>query len=136
VTQPPAPLPGRPLYVSVAGGKLYVSAHDAFHLQTQRDFKRRIRAAHPDHHHSIWAHSRTRKLLTARSRWEEAEARWYAHLWLDPPVRGVRGAGRDADTDRVPPMLRPFDTDVPSSRMGGNERTPTSECVAQLESGS
>ena len=110
MTQPPAPLPGRPLYVSVAGGKLYVSAHDAFYLQTQRDFTRLIRAAHPDRNHHIWAHGRTRKLLEARSRWEAAEARWYAHLGLHPPVKGVRCARRDADTGRVLPMLRPFDT--------------------------
>jgi hypothetical protein len=43
----PAPIPGRPLYVLYEGGRPYVSAHDRYDLETQRGFKRKIRAAHP-----------------------------------------------------------------------------------------
>lgn len=85
--QVPAPLPGRPFYLNVEGGRLYVSVHDAFYLQRQGEFKRRIRLAHPDRNHHRWACSRTRKLLKARERWEAQEARWYGRLGLDPPTR-------------------------------------------------
>lgn len=54
MTELPASLPGRPLYVNIAGGKLYISAHDAFHLKKQREFRRLIRAAHPDRNHCSW----------------------------------------------------------------------------------
>jgi len=88
----PAPLPGRPFYVSFEGGKLYISAHDAFHLEREREFRRLIRAAHPDRNHCIWAAARTRKLLKARQRWEEKEAGWYARFGLEPP-KGMRQHG-------------------------------------------
>jgi hypothetical protein len=88
--QVPAPLPGRPFYVNVEGGRLYVSVHDAFYLQRQGEFKRQIRLAHPDRNHHSWASSRTRNLLKARERWEAREARWYGRLGLDPPTRPPR----------------------------------------------
>ena len=83
----PAPLPGRPLYLNVEGGRLYISVHDAFYLERQRGFKRQIRLAHPDRNHQRWACSRTRNLLKARARWEAEEARWYARFGLEPPTR-------------------------------------------------
>ena len=67
------------------GGKLYISVHDAFHLEKEREFRRLIRAAHPDRNHCTWAAARTRKLLKARQRWEKQEARWYACFGLEPP---------------------------------------------------
>jgi hypothetical protein len=89
----PSPLPGRPFYVHFEGGKLYISAHDAFHLEKEREFRRLIRAAHPDRNHCIWAAARTRKLLKARKRWEEKEARWYARFGLEPPRGKPQRAG-------------------------------------------
>jgi hypothetical protein len=106
MTELPASLPGRPLYVNIAGGKLYISAHDAFHLKKQREFRRLIRAAHPDRNHCNWAPGRTRKLLKARARWEKAEARWYAHFGLEPPTGSSRNAIRYVETDRV--LLLPY----------------------------
>lgn len=102
MTQIPSPLPGRPLCVNVEGGRLYISAHDAFHLEREREFKRLIRAAHPDRNHCNWAAGRTRKLLQARARWEKVEARWYARLGLDPPKGGGVDATRQVTTDLVP----------------------------------
>jgi hypothetical protein len=32
----------------------YISAHDAFHLEGEREFKRLIRAAHPDPSRPVW----------------------------------------------------------------------------------
>jgi hypothetical protein len=83
----PAPLPGRPFYISIDGGRLYVSVHDAYHLERERQFKREIRLAHPDRNRQRWACSRTRNLLKARARWEAEEARWYARFGLEPPTR-------------------------------------------------
>ena len=97
MTQIPSPLPGRPLYVNVEGGRLYVSAHDAFHLAREREFKRLIRAAHPDRNHCTWAAGRTRKLLQARAPWEKAETRWYARLGLDPPKGDGVDTARSSD---------------------------------------
>lgn len=83
----PAPLKDRPFYVTIDGGRLYVSAHDTYHLEQARAFKRQIRLAHPDRNHQRWAGARTRNLLKARARWEAEEARWYARLGLEPPTR-------------------------------------------------
>lgn len=85
--QIPAPLPGRPLFLNVDGGRLYISVHDAFYLERQRAFKRQIRLVHPDRNRRQWACSRTRNLLKARARWEAEEARWYARFGLEPPTR-------------------------------------------------
>jgi hypothetical protein len=89
--QLPAPLPGRPFYLNVEGGRLYISVHDTFHLEREREFKRQIRTVDPDRNHHRWASSRTRKLLKARERWEWQEARWYARFGLDPPTRMPQG---------------------------------------------
>ena len=35
---------GSPLCVNVEGGRVYISAHDAFHLAREREFKRLIPA--------------------------------------------------------------------------------------------
>lgn len=83
----PAPLPGRPLCLKIEGGRVYISVHDAFYLERQREFKRQIRLAHPDCNHQRWACSRTRNLLKARARWEAEEARWYARFGLEAPTR-------------------------------------------------
>src|SRR2546425_3345286 len=90
----PAPIPGRPLYVLYEGGRLYVSARDRYHLEMQRGFKRRIRAAHPDVNHQSWAAERTRKLLREREHWEKQEGYWYARFGLDPPKRRRQGNPR------------------------------------------
>jgi hypothetical protein len=87
VSKLPAPLPGRPFYITIDGGRLYVSVHDAYHLERERQFKRQIRLAHPDCNRQRWACSRTRNLLKARARWEAEEARWYARVGLEPPTR-------------------------------------------------
>lgn len=75
---------------------------DAFHLEREREFKRLIRAAHPDRNHCNWAAGRTRKLLQARARWEKAETRWYARLGLDPPKGGCVDTARQVTTELVP----------------------------------
>jgi hypothetical protein len=106
MTQIPSQRPGRPLCVNIEGGRLYISAHDAYHLEKQREFKRLIRAAHPDRNHCIWAAGRTRKLLQARARWEKAEARWYACLGLDPPKGGGVDTARHATAGLVPFVSR------------------------------
>jgi hypothetical protein len=54
-------------------------------LETQRRFKRKIRAAHPDVNHQRWAPGHTRQLLRKRERWEQSEGAWYARFRLDPP---------------------------------------------------
>jgi hypothetical protein len=87
MTEIPAPLP---FHVSVQGAKVCISVRDAFHLERERDFKRQIRLAHPDHNHHCWACSRTRQLLRARCQFEAEEARWYANYGLEPPHRAVR----------------------------------------------
>jgi hypothetical protein len=107
----PAPLPGRPFYITIDGGRLYVSVHDAYHLERERQFKRQIRLAHPDRNHQRWACSRTRNLLKARARWEAEEARWYARFGLEPPIRlpfrtssvGNRSPGIFASPPTLPP---------------------------------
>lgn len=86
----PPPLPGRPLYVPYEGGKIYISAHDRYHLEKLREFKREIRKAHPDRNSCIWAAGRTRNLLKARKKWQEWEAAWYARFGLEPPARSRR----------------------------------------------
>ena len=100
MTQLPDPLPGRPVCVNFEGGKLYISAHDAFHLERLREFKRLIRAAHPDRNHCIWASGRTRNLLNARKRWEEWETRWYARFGLDPPTTSLLRPALPDDEDQ------------------------------------
>jgi hypothetical protein len=95
MSEVPAPLPGRPLYVSVHGGRVYVSAHDAFHLEQEREFKRKIRLAHPDRNHYRWASGRTRRLLKARQQFEAEEAQWYAAYGLEPP-HGITRPRRQA----------------------------------------
>jgi hypothetical protein len=108
----PAPRPGRPLYLNIEGGRLYVSVHDAFYLERQRDFKSQIRLAHPDCKHQRWECSHARNLLKARAQWEVEEARWYAHFGLEPPTRlphrtssvGNRSPGTFAS---LPPLPSP-----------------------------
>jgi hypothetical protein len=70
---------------ALRGRRLYVSAHDRYDLETQRRFKRKIRAAHPDVNHQRWAPGHTRQLLRKRERWEQSEGAWYARFRLDPP---------------------------------------------------
>ena len=36
----PAPLPGRPFYITIDGGRIYVSVHDTYHVERERQFKR------------------------------------------------------------------------------------------------
>lgn len=122
--QIPAPLAGRPLYLNFKGGRIYISVHDAFHLERQREFKRQIRSAHPDRNHHNWASNRTRKLLKARERWEEQEARWYGHFGLDPPKRKPQrnpsvGNGRSA-ADLLPVSPR-----LERSGLGNAHPSPT-----------
>ena len=94
MTQIPFPLTGRPLYVNFKGGKIYISAHDAFHLERERGFKRLIGAVPPARNHRNWVADSTHRLLQARARWENAEARWYALFGLDPPGSGFDTAAR------------------------------------------
>jgi hypothetical protein len=114
----PAPLPGRPFYINIDGGRLYVSAHDTYYLERERAFRRQIRLAHPDRNHQHWACTRTRNLLKARARWEAEEARWYARFGLEPPTRlpqrtsSVR-SGRSA-TSPSPLLLSPAADGNPS----------------------
>ncbi len=83
----PNPLPGRPLFVSYDDGRIYISAHDHFHQEKLREFKRLIRNAHPDRVPQIWAAGRTRKLLKARGRFLLKEVTWYAQFGLEPPTK-------------------------------------------------
>ncbi len=83
----PPPFPGRPLFVNYMGGRVYVSAHDRYHVERLRQFKREIRKAHPDRNRLRWAAGRTRNLLKARERWQECEAVWYSQFGLEPPTR-------------------------------------------------
>lgn len=123
--QLPAPLPGRPFYLNVEGGRIYISVHDAFHLERQREFKRQIRFAHPDRNQHSWASSRTRKLLRARERWEEREGRWYAHFGLDPPKRTPQRHPSGSSATRLP-LPAPAERPKPSRLTLGNARaSPT-----------
>ena len=44
----PECLPGRPLLVPYKGGWVFISAHDRFHIEALRRFKRMLANAHPD----------------------------------------------------------------------------------------
>lgn len=129
--QLPAPLPGRPFYLNVEGGRLYISVHDVFHLETEREFKRQIRSAHPDRNHHRWATSRTRNLLKARERWEGQEARRYARFGLDPPKRmpqGYPSVGSGSSATPLP-LPTPVERPKPSRLTFGHARTsPTMAC--------
>jgi hypothetical protein len=111
MTPLPAPLPGRPFYITIDGGRLYVSVHDAYHLERERQFKRQIRMAHPDRNHQRWACSRTRKLLKARAQWEAEETRWYARFGLEPPTkqptRHISSVGEWSPATHTPPPRLP-----------------------------
>ena len=115
----PAPLPGRPFYIAIDGGRIYVSVHDAYHVERERQFKRQIRLAHPDRNHRRWACSRTRNLLKARARWEAEEARWYARFGLEPPEklpqRTSSGGGRQSAMAPLPLPSAPAVDRYPSS---------------------
>ncbi len=82
------PLPGRPLFVTYEGGRVYISAHDHFHLEKKREFKRRIRVGHPDVNRHNSASGHVRKLLKLRERWRKNEIKWYAKFGLEPPGMG------------------------------------------------
>lgn len=112
--QLPAPLSGRPFYLNVEGGRLYISVHDAFHLERAREFKRQIQGAHPDRNHHRWASSRTRHLLKARERWERQEARWYARVGLDPPTRMPKGHSSVGGGWCATPLLLPAPVERPT----------------------
>jgi hypothetical protein len=89
-------IPGRPIYVTHRGGKVYIPPHDAYHLETLRSFKRQIRRAHPDVNRQKWAPGRTRNLIQARGRWLREEAEWYAQFGLEPPKGGRSNDDRPA----------------------------------------
>jgi hypothetical protein len=129
--QVPAPLPGRPFYVSVEGGRLYVSVQDAFYLQRQGEFKRRIRLVHPDRNHHSWACARTRNLLKARERWEAQEARWYGRLGLDPPTRPPRCKPSCGSRSSAAPRALPASAERPEPScltFGKAHASPATAC--------
>lgn len=43
--------PGRPAVLDIAGCRIFVSVHDEYFRHTQKDFKQRLRLAHPDMNH-------------------------------------------------------------------------------------
>ena len=96
---PCLPLPGRPLFVPYEGGRIYISVHDRFYLGRKREFKRKIRASHPDVNKHNSAAGRTRKLLKLRESWRKGEAQWYARFGLEPPekrrTRCAQGSTRE-----------------------------------------
>lgn len=86
----PPPFPGRPLFVNYDGGRLYISVHDRYHLERLREWKRKIRNAHPDRNRRRFATAQTRNLLKARNKWQEQEMVWYAKFKLEPPAGSRR----------------------------------------------
>lgn len=90
LSAPCPPLPGRPFFLKCEGGKIYISVHDRFYLEKQREFKRRIRARHPDTNKRISAARHTRDLLKLRERFRKKEIKWYAQFGLEPPEKGNR----------------------------------------------
>jgi hypothetical protein len=129
--QVPAPLPGRPSYLNVEGGRLYVCVHDAFYLHGQGEFKGRIRLAHPDRNHHSWACSRTRNLLKARERWEAQEARCYGRLGLDPPTKRLscKPSYGSRSSAALPALPASAERPEPSRLTFGKARaSPTTAC--------
>ncbi|MEK7579617.1 MAG: hypothetical protein AAB469_00240 [Patescibacteria group bacterium] len=88
----PAPLPGRPAFIEMNGGRIYISVHDRWHMAEERRFKRRIMAVHPDRVRvrRFWATSRTRNLLRLRQAWRKKEMNWYIPFGLEPPTNASR----------------------------------------------
>lgn len=85
---PPA-LPGRPLYLQFEGGKVYVSAHDHYHLKMLRRFKSELRRAHPDVNHNSNSGGHVRNILKARKRFLKKDAKWYVKFGLEPPTHST-----------------------------------------------
>ena len=80
------PLPvyrDRPAFIPHAGGRIYISVHDAEYLRQRSEWRRKLAAAHPD---SPTGNSFTfRRLKSQRDKWEATEVEWYAQHGLTPP---------------------------------------------------
>lgn len=84
----PNPQKGRPLFVEHEGGRIYVSAHDRWHLKILRKFKRQVFRHHPDRNRRGQGGFITFQILRKRKFFEERERRWYSQFGLTPPKRG------------------------------------------------
>lgn len=84
---------GRPSVVANNGWTVYVSVRDAAYLQTKRDWKRKLAAAHPDRG---GAHDAFLAVHQAYTDWHTVAAAEYEVLGLLPPDMG----GAFSATDR------------------------------------
>lgn len=76
-------LKDRPATVKLPGGWIVqLSVHDFFYLGQLRNFKRRLKAAHPD---AGGCAAKFRVIVIERNRWLKRECEWYADLGLLPP---------------------------------------------------
>ena len=78
-------LTGRPPIVKLDGWVIYLSVHDAEYLRTRREWRQKLRVAHPDQGGSAY---RFRLSMGAYRSWLATENRYYARLSLTPPRWG------------------------------------------------
>ena len=77
---------GRPPIVKLDGWVIYLSVHDTEYLRTRREWRQKLRAAHPDQGGSTY---QFRRAMGSYGAWRAAENRYYARLGLTPPRWGL-----------------------------------------------
>ncbi len=73
----------RPAILPSAGGRVYISVHDAEYLRQRSEWKRKLADAHPDAGGTSF---RFRQAVKARDRWQATEEAWYGQHGLTPPL--------------------------------------------------
>lgn len=101
--------PGRPPFILVNGVRIFVAPHDEFHLATRREFKHKLREAHPD--------GKSRFLTFTRS----------AHIRrVGPQEVRAHSCCRNGNTYQVPALSRRAHTQFCAEKQVTIERTPSS----------
>lgn len=76
---------GRPPFVTVHGGVVCISQHDAAYKARRDALKKQLAAAHPDRGGS---EKKFHSLSKYFKKWQLSEEKWYAHYGLTPPRHG------------------------------------------------
>jgi biotin operon repressor len=78
--------PGRPVFVQVGTGRVYISVHDDEYRRQRVQWRQRLADAHPDR---SGTRGQFEKLHAQYVRWQQTEEAWYAQYGLKPPGRAL-----------------------------------------------